>query len=266
METEKKKPTFDKRITLEVLLRMRDKFLLQPKDMTYAARAQAVAADFPQFTTNTLEDYARMCTQICQEVFDRVIAGEMSITALAEFTGGWDEETQKYIAEEFVKQDLRVSMLRTIKQLRREHGSMGYAEAIARAKGEIPLDQPRKEQKKTLDQILTQIADQGARWRALVTMALEMVRDEEAAAGIHETIFEKVFILRQLVGEQYDFINSRVQRYMNVIRKKVKEASQQANLEQGQTEMVPPDGTEPKVIDAEFTTRDDAGKSPAQEK
>lgn len=267
MDAEKKRPGFEKRITMEVLVVMRQKFLALPKDMSHWDRGAALASEFTQFTTNTLEDYSRISIQVCQEVFDRAVAGEISITALAEFAGAWDWETQKYIAKEYVDQKLSLKHLRLIKQLKREHGTMGYSEAIARAKGEIPIDQPRKEQKTSLDQLLTQIADQGARWRAKVTMALEMVRDEEAASGIHETIFEKVFILRQLVGEQYDFINSRVQRYMNVIRKKVKEHNQQAaGLDQ--SEMVPPDGTEPKVIDAEFSTRpreDGAGPSSAQE-
>lgn len=266
METEKKKPTFDKRITIEILQVMRQKFLALPKDMTHSARAETLAPDFPQFTTNTLEDYSRICTQICQEVFDRVVAGEISITALAEFSGAWDEKTQKYIAKEFVDLKMTVSMLRTIKQLKREHGTMGYAEAISRARGEIPMDQPRKEQKKTLDQVLTQIADQGARWRALVAMALEMIRDEDASGGVHEKIFEMVFITRQLIGEQYDFINARLQRYMTAIRKKVKEANQQqgSGIEEGQ-DMAPPDGTEPKIIDAEFTERP-RGDLPAEEK
>lgn len=266
MDAEKKKPGFEKRITIEVLMEMRKKFLELPKEMTHASRATIVAPAFTQFTTATLEDYSRICTQICQEVFDLVVEGKISITALAEFAGGgWDDKTQKYIAKEFVENGLTVGMLRTIKQLKREHGSMGYAEAISRARGEIPINQPRKEQKKTLDQVLTQISDQGSRWRAMVTMALEMVRDEEAAAGVHETIFEKVFILRQLVGEQYDFINSRVQRYMNLIRKKVKEVNQQAAPDQlSPIETITPDGSEPKIIDADFTEapRKETGSSP----
>lgn len=267
METEKKKKKgLDKRISIEILLQMRKRFLELPKEMTHAVRANTVAEEFPQFSLNTLEAYSSICIQICQDVFDLVAAGKISITALMEFSGAWDDKTQRYIAKEFVEQGLTVGMIRTIKQLKREHGSMGYAEAISRAKGEIPINQPRKEQKKTLDQVLTQIADQGSRWRAMVTMALEMVRDEEAAAGIHETIFEKVFILRQLVGEQYDFINSRVQRYMNLIRKKVKEVQQADQEKMDPIETIPPDGSEPKVIDAEFTERpgNETGNSPAE--
>lgn len=265
MDSEKKKPTFDKRITIETLLAMRQRFLTFPKEISHWDRGVALAPEFPQFTVNTMEDYSRICIQVCQEVFDRVVAGEISITALSYFAGNWDAETQAYIAKEYVTQGLSLKHLRQIKQLKREHGTMGFAEAIARAKGTIPIDQPRKEQKTSLEQLLTKIADQGARWRAQVTMALEMVRDEEAAGGVHEAIFEKVFILRQLVGEQYDFVNSRVQRYMNVIRKKVKEQNQQGPGLDQTIEPIPPDGTEPKVIDAEFTSRA-ADPSSAEEK
>lgn len=268
MDSEKKKAVFEKRITIETLQAMREKFLSLPQEMTHAVRATIVAPAFTQFTTKTLEDYSRICTQVCQEVFDYVVEGKISITALAEFAGGWEEKTQKYIAKEYIEQGLTPTVLRTIKQLQREHRNMGYSEAISRAKGEIPIDQPRKEQKKSIDQVLTQIADLGVRWRALVEMASEMVRDEEASSGVHESIIEKAFILRQLVGEQYDAINARVNRWMNSARKKVKEVTQQSNpLEPGQVEIVPPGTGGPKMIDAEFTARpgNDAGESPAEE-
>lgn len=268
MNGEKKKPGFEKRITIEVLVEMRRKFLELPKDMTHAVRATIVAPAFTQFTPATLEDYSRICVQICQEVFDLVVEGKMSITALAEFAGsGWDDKTQKYIAKEFIDNGLTVGMLRTLKQLKREHGSMGYAEAISRAKGEIPINQPRKEQKKSLDQVLTQIADLGARWRALVEMASEMAGDEEASAGVHEAIIEKCWILRQLVKEQFDAINARVNRFMNTVRKKVKEVQQELPaLEPGKTEIVSPGEAGPKMIDAEFTERagNETGNSPAE--
>jgi hypothetical protein len=265
MNVEKKKPGFEKRITIDLLLQMRKRFLELPKEMTHSVRAATLVPEFSQFTHNTLEDYSRICTQVCHEVFDMVVAGTISITALAEFSGGWDDNTQKYIAKEFVEQGLTIVMLRTIKQLMREHKNMGYAEAISRAKGEIPINQPR--QKKSIDQVLTQIADLGARWRALVEMASEMVRDEEISSGVHEAIIEKAFILRQLVGEQYDAINARVNRWMNSGRKKVKEVIQQGNaLPLGQVEIVSPGDSTPKMIDAEFTERDgnETGNSPEE--
>lgn len=251
MEDAEKKKGFEKRITIEMFMEMKKRFSELPREMTHDARSKALAPHFPQFTLRTMETYSRICQQVCQEVLDLVVQGKISLTAVDEFTGGWDEKTQKYIAKEYVEQKLTRSMLRTIKRLKREHASMGYAEAISRAKGEIPPDQPRKEQKRTLDQVLTQIADHGVRWRALVEMALEMVRDEDNANGLlHQAIFEKVFILRQLVGEQYDAINNRVQRYMNLIRKKAKE--------NGAPQAAPEDpAKDEKIIDAEFKERPD---------
>lgn len=267
MDAEKKKPVFEKRITTEVLIAMRQKFLALPKEMSHWDRGLALAAEFPQFTNNTMEDYSRISVQVCQEVFDRVVAGEISITALAYFAGNWDAETQKYIAKEYVAQGLSLKHLRQIKQLKREHGTMGFAEAIARAKGEIPVDQPRKEQKRSIDQLLAQIADHGARWRALVEMASEMIGNEEASTGLQEALFQKAFILRQLVGDQYNAINSRVNRFISSVKKKVKDINQANDIDKG-PDIAPIDGKTPKMIDAEFTARstDDAGTSPAEEK
>lgn len=267
MDAEKKKPGFDKRITIETLVLMRQRFLQLPKDISHADRGIALALEFTQFTATTLEDYSRISLQVCQEVFDRAVAGEISITALAEFAGGWDETTQKYIAKEYVAQKLMLKHLRLIKQLKREHGTMGFAEAIARAKGEIPQDQPRKEQKRSIDHLLAQIADHGARWRALVEMASEMIGAEEASSGLQEALFQKAFILRQLVGEQYDSINSRVNRFISSIKKKVKDVNQATDIEG--PDIAPIDGKTPKMIDAEFTalpSGDEAGQSPAKEK
>jgi hypothetical protein len=269
METEKKKG-LDKRITIEMLVAMRQKFAALPPDLTHEARSKSLAPEYPQFSLRTMETYSRICGQVCQEVIDRVVAGEISITAVEEFTGGWDEKTQKYMAKEFVDQKMTRGMLKMVKRLKKEHSSMGYAEAIARASGEIPKEQPRKEQKKSLDQILSQIADYGARWRALVDMALEMIRDEESASGpIHDAIFQKAFILRQLIGEQYDSINSRVNRYLTPFRKKIKEVTQQTAGIETQPEFTPIDGNTPKIVEAEFTESprtEEAGQSPAEEK
>lgn len=248
MDTEKRKPGFDKRITPELLREMRNRFLLMPKGMSYEAMSIEIAKDYPQFKPKTLEDYASLCMQVCEEVFTLMEEGKLSITVLLEFKGGWDEPTQKYVAKECVEKGLTLGMIRELKRLKREHGTMGYEEAIARIRGEIPAEQPRKENKKSLDQLLTQLADQGNRWRATVSMALELIRQEEAAAGVHEAIFEKVFILRQLVGEQYDFVNSKVQRYINLIRKRMKTAAEEAS---GKPQ---PEATlEEGVIEAEFT-------------
>jgi hypothetical protein len=220
--TEKK---FEKKITLEVLLDMK-RCLAGFAETTHDARAKRLAPDFPQFSERTLVDYSRIITNICEEVFQMCVDGKISLTAITEFVA-WDRKTQIFMAGEYIEKQLTPSVLRIIKQLKREH-DMGWAEAIGRATGAIPMDKPRREERRNLDQILTEIADKGARWRALVDMAVEMIGEEEAAAGVHMAIFERVALLRELIGNQYDMVNGRFNRYMTAIKKRVRsEAAQE---------------------------------------
>lgn len=214
-----KKTCIDKKMTMEVLLELRKRFQEIPESNHYA-RAKKLVSEFPQFSEHTLVDYSRTLVNVCDEVFQMHLDGKMSLTSLAEF-GVWDRKTQIYMAKEYVDHKLTSHVLRLVKKLKKEH-DIGFEEAIGRATGEIPMDKPRKEQRRDLDQILTEIADKGARWRALVDMAIEMVGQEEAAAGVHMALFEKVSILRELVGNQYDMVNGRFNRYMNAIKKRLR--------------------------------------------
>jgi hypothetical protein len=218
-ENVEKKPAFEKKITLETLLEMK-KFLSGVSETTHEARAKKLFEAFPQFKERTLIDYSRLITNICDELFQMAVEGRISLTALTEFTA-WDKKTQLYMAGEYVEKSLTPSLLKIIKQQKREH-DMSWAEAIGRATGAIPMDKPRREDRKSLDQILTEIADKGARWRALVDLAIEMVGEEEAAAGVHMALFEKVALLRELIGNQYDMVNGRFNRYMGSIKRRLK--------------------------------------------
>jgi hypothetical protein len=190
-------------------------------ETTHDARAARLASEYTQFTHKTLLNYARILACVCEEVFQMCVEGKISLTSLIEFVS-WDRKTQIYMAGEYVEKKLSPGLLRIIKQQKREH-DMSWAEAIGRATGAIPMDKPRRpEDRKNLDQILTEIADKGARWRALVDMAIEMVGDEEAAAGVHMVLFEKVALLRELIGNQYDMVNGRFNRYMGSIKKRLR--------------------------------------------
>lgn len=214
----KKKPGFDKKITTEMLVRMRDRFRGLP-EMSHDDRAARVQPEFPQFTVPTLQDYSRICLNSEESVFQSCIDGKISVVVLSEIIS-LDKKTQRFLLTEILDKKLTPTRLREIKRMRKEHG-MSWDEAIGRATGKIDVTQPRKgSEKRDLNQLLDRISSQGARWRAMVSEALELIGDEEAAAGIHEEIFTKAFLLRHVVGEQYNFINKRLQRYMTLLRKR----------------------------------------------
>lgn len=218
MEDVEKKPGFEKKINTEILLKLRKRMKEIP-EANHHERAKKLAPEFTLFSERTLVDYSRLLTEICDEVFQIHLDGKISLTALKEFVI-WEKKTQIYMANEYVEKKLQRSDIQVVKQLMREH-SMSFSEAIGRATGAIPMDKPRREERRNLDQILAEIADKGARWRALVEVAVEMIGDEEAAAGVHMALFEKVSVLRELVGNQYDMVNGRFNRYMGIIKKRV---------------------------------------------
>jgi hypothetical protein len=244
-----KKPGFEKKITPEIVLQLRVRMREIPETNHYA-RAKKLAPEFPLLSERTLIDYSRLMVNVCDEVFQMHLDGKLSLTALSEF-GVWDNKTQIYMANEYIEKKLTPSVLRIVKQLKREH-DISFAEAIGRATGEIPMDKPRKEERRNLDQILTEIADKGARWRALVDMAIEMVGDQEAAAGVHMALFEKVSVLRELIGNQYDMVNGRFNRYMAAIKKRLtRDAAPEPEVIKDAADGDAAPAAEGKVIDAE---------------
>lgn len=249
-ENTEKKPAFDKKITPELMAQLRARMKEIPETNHYA-RAKKLAPEFPMFSERTLVDYSRLIINVCDEVFQMHLDGKISQTALSEF-GVWEKKTQIYMATEYVDKKLTPSLLRIIKQLKREH-DMGFEEAIGRATGAIPMDKPRKEDKRTLDQILAEIADKGARWRAMVDVAVEMIGDEEAAGGVHMTLFEKVAVLRELIGNQYDMVNGRFNRYMGVIKKRLIRSTMPEAEEIRDAPLEPERKHSGKIIDVEGT-------------
>lgn len=241
-ENVQKKPGFEKKITREILLDLRKRMREIPES-THYARAKKLAPEFPTFSLYTLEHYSTMMVNVCDEVFQMHLDGKLSLGALEEF-GVWDEKTQKYMAHEYVEKKLTPNLLRIVKQQKREH-DISFEEAIGRATGAIAMDKPRREERKDLEQILTEIADKGARWRAMVEMAIAMVGEEEAAAGVHMALFEKVSILRELIGNQYDMVNVRFNRYMNIIKKRLRQGME------GAAEEIKDADTEPSPMEAE---------------
>lgn len=240
---EKKKTCIEQKITPEIFSQMKEKCRQMP-GVTHRERAKQLVVDYPQFSTSTLCRYSAIAVLVKDDVFQLYLDGKLSLGVIDEFRV-IDPKTQTYLAEECVKKKITPTQLSIIKKLVKEGDA--WEVAIGRALGEIK-DSEKKEQRKSLDQILTQLADMGNRWQAMVSMSLELVGKEEAEAGVHHAIFQKVYILRQVVGNQYDFINSKCQRYMNLIKKRMKDgASAQEGMmdetgERGEPGVVEVDG------------------------
>jgi hypothetical protein len=210
---------FSPRVSLETMATIRER-CLELEDMSHDARAALLAKEFPKVQLGTLADYSRIALGCTEKVWRQYLNGKISPSVLQEICA-WERGDQDFIVEEIIEKKIGSKALRKIKRNRKEGWSI--AESIAEALGEIPKGQPRNKSggPKKLDDLLSEIGDKGARWRAMVTQAMELVGNEEAAAGVHEALFRQVFVLREVIGNQYDFVNSRLNRYMNLIRKRL---------------------------------------------
>jgi hypothetical protein len=210
---------FKREMTPEILSVLRTACRQLP-DMSHEARAKLLQPKFSQFKIATLEDYSRGCLNATEKTFSMHLEGKISIMALMELCAIEPKE-QDFLCDEYVARGMTPVQLRRTKRLRKE--GHGIAVAIAKAMGEVPLNDPSKETaKKSIDAYLDEIGKMGSRWRATVSMVFDLLGDEEQSAGIHQGLMEKTYVLRHLINEQNNYINQRFNRYLNLLKKKMR--------------------------------------------
>lgn len=217
-----KEEYFKKGITPEVMVKLRHAFRQLP-DMSHEDRARYVQSEFSQFKPRTLEDYSRCCLRATEPVFQLYLDGKLSTEAMLEITL-WEGKDQEFMASEYVEKKMGPADLRKVKRIKKEQ-QCGYAEAIAKALGEMPLHTPREQKPRSFDTLLDDIGKHSTRWRALMSMAFDLIGEEEAKAGVHAELFQKAYVLRHVIKENYDFANQRVNRFFNFIKRKYRNAA-----------------------------------------
>lgn len=210
---------FKKGLTPQEMEKFREVFRQMP-DMSHETRARQLKLRFPDVGLHTLENYSRMTLQATETTWALYMEGKVTVGQLDELVS-WENGDQDFMAKEMVERKLTVGHLKKVKRIRKEQ-ACGYTEAIAKATGEIPRYQPREQKHKNFDTLLDDIAKASTKWRALMSMAFTLIGQEEAKAGVHAELFRQAFALRHIIGENYDFANSKVTRYFNIIKKKLK--------------------------------------------
>lgn len=209
---------FKKGVTPPELEKFRELYRQMP-EMSHQNRAKAVKPNHPELSVAALEDYSRMTVNSTETTWALYMEGKLSLGLLSELIA-WKSGDQDFMAKETVDRKLTVGHLKKVKHIKKEQ-ECGYAEAIAKATGEMPRYQPRENHKpRSFDTLLDDIAKASTKWRSLLSMAFDLIGQEEAKAGVHAELFRQAYSLRHIIGENYDFANSKVSRYFNFIKKK----------------------------------------------
>jgi len=187
--------------------------------LSFAKIGLMLHGEFPELSTATIKDYCRVVGKIPQKVFDLYLEGRISFTELAEF--GQSSITRKgdlvYIALEYVAKRMNLTHLRRIKGFLRAYNNMGVDEAIRRATGKLS-GKPGvvKKINKSFDGLLDEAIKYMTLSRARVAQLLDLLPVSTLNKGkVHGELFNKVYLLRHILGEQYEFVDKKVKTYLD---------------------------------------------------
>lgn len=233
---------FKRLMTPEIMKLLRAQVLALDGDKI-KDRAKKIAPQFTQFKYATVLDYTAACMSATEAAFQNYVEGKISLGIFLELSR-WEKKDQDFLLAEVLEKKMTPTQLRDVKRLRKEEGE-GFAVAIGKATGVVPEKDPAKDMpRRSIDSILDDIAKSGAKLRGSISMAIDLIGKEEGSAGIHQGLLEKTYLLRHFIGENYDFMQKRLNRYMHVLRKKAGEAAEEKiSREEG----------DPDVIEAEAT-------------
>lgn len=210
---------FDKRITPELFSRIREEFLGLPAEWTKDRKGEALLRKYTEFSLRTLQGYAAILDDAAPSVLDAYCDGKISFTSVSVIYS-INRGVQEILLPDVLSGKLTPSSIIIVRSLVKE--GLPVSAAIARATGEVPRDEPvRSEKPKNLNSLMDEITKMGSRWRSMVSMAMDLVDGLERTEGINLELFERAYLLRHLVGEQYEFIDQKVKRYITTIKKRL---------------------------------------------
>lgn len=192
------------------------KAALSMPDLNHPQKSVQLRKTFPNFSLRMLEDYSRY-SRSTDHVVELFVGRKVSMGCLQELCT-LKPSTQDILIDKYVEGKWTPVVLVNIKKYLREGRSM--EESIGRSTGTIDPRSPRIEKARTLDSILDEISKDASRWRAKVAMAMDVIEKMELQGGVEFALFEKVYLLRHLIGEQYNFVSQKVFRFLNQVKKR----------------------------------------------
>ena len=194
------------------------------KEMTVPEKVDLLKEVYPDFHERALEDIVYI-SRLDDGVISFYTSGKISYGVLRELAQGLSPEVAKFLANEFIERKMRISQLEDAKRMMKKKAAKSWDEALKRATKEIlpeitiPADPSRRGQKETksFDDLLNDLLLSGSQWRAKVDMAIQMAPLNPEAGHHHFTVFNKLWLLRHALKEQFEFVDKRVGQYLDAL-------------------------------------------------
>ena len=222
----------DIKISKDILRDIRA-FISQHSAMKQKEQVDALLQLFPQFAHKTMPAYINSC-KVSDRVFQLYLDDKISLGALRLLGTCEPISLSDFLADEMIERKMTTGQLEEARSLMRNGRARSWDEAFKEAMGQVvheikpPTPKRNKYQieaaksatstgevPQSFDQLLEDILISGTNWRMKVQMAIDMATFVPEAGAHHFTVFNKVYMLRHILKENYEFVDKKVKEYLD---------------------------------------------------
>lgn len=194
---------------------------------SYSHVASVISPEFPQFSERTLTEYVS-CSLLPGKVSDAFVNGTVSFKMMSELSTGLEEGMAEYLLAEVIERDMSVSQLAKAKGLMKGRRVDSWPAALDWATGKFVQEAPKppptrkrafsayaandEAKVESYDDLVNDIILSGTKWRNKVRTAILMASSlsDEERAHVSFAIFNKIYMLRNTILEQFEFVDKTV--------------------------------------------------------
>jgi len=237
-EVKKKKGGYQPlKMTPDVVRRVKERTITFNGKMSVHKIAETINPEFPNLSKHSLIECVMTLRKVSDEVVNLYYDGKIPYIVLIEFGGcrflndndspDYIRSTIDFLAQEYIDNDLSYKQLKRIKKLLRG-SDISVDEAIGRVMGRILTGERAKSIKKirdSFDGLLDEAMKLLTTSRMKVSQIMDLLPVSTLDKGkVHADLFDKAYMLRHLVKEQYEFLDKKVKSYLDEMEKYVLQA------------------------------------------
>ncbi len=220
--------TTEIKITPEILIDIRKMVKMTPGMKQYE-QTDLIADKYPQFAPKSIPGYI-VCANVSDKVFQMYLDGKFSMGTLRVLGGCESSALSDFLADEFIERHMTVGQLEEAKAIMKRKDAKSWDDALKMATKEyIPEIEPPKPRKtkyqtmpgalpeapKSFEDLLNDILTSGTLWRMKVQMAIDMAPFAPQSGYHNWTVFNKIYMLRHTLKENFEFVDQRVKEYLD---------------------------------------------------
>lgn len=223
------------KISKEIMQAIRARLKSYPTGTPLAPINRDIFKDYPDFSESTLEKYVAS-NRVHDDVFALYLADKISF-GIMEDVSPLHPDTGKYLIEEMLEQKLLPIHLQKAKSLMKQKVVHSWDDALKMASGKTGADpippalrrNGTAKGARSFDELMKDIIFSGTEWRLKVKAVIAMLPMVADGASSSFSTFTKLYMLRDTLKEQFDFVDKTVR---DVLDRMEKKASLEAEMEE----------------------------------